>query len=110
VDARAGGVWALAWEESPQGYRHVATSIVTELLPGARLVLDSFLYIHPERPVLGPMRVEILAEGLEMGTLLRVRQDGFGDGDDWDWYYDVVVKGWPVTLEAVKRSVEAKGA
>ena len=109
VDPKIGGVWAMAWEPSPQGYRHVATGIVTELLPAARLVLESFLYFHPERPVFGPMRVEILAEGLEMGTLLRVRQEGFGDGEDWDWYYDVVVKGWPATLEAVKRSLEAKG-
>ncbi len=110
VEPRAGGAWAMAWEESAGGFRRVSTGIVADLHPAERLVLESFLSFHPGRPVLGPMRVEIRSEGLEMGTLLRVRQEGFGGGADWDWYHDEVVKGWPEALAAVKRSLEARGA
>jgi len=110
VEPRTGGAWAMAWDESSDGYRHVSAGIVADLVPAARLVLESFLYFHPGRPVLGPTRLEIRAEWLEMGTLLRVRQEGFGEGADWDWYHDVVVKGWPAALEAVQRSLEARGA
>src|SRR5262245_11802135 len=110
VDPQPGGAWAMAWEASPDGYRHISTGIVAAFHPGERLVLDRFLYFHPGRPVLGPMRIEIFAEWLEMGTLLRVRQEGFGEGADWDWYYAAVMKGWPAALEAAKRSLEARGA
>lgn len=109
VEPMPGGAWAMAWEAPGEGFRHVSTAIVADLHPAERLVLEGCLYFHPERPVFGPMRIEIRSEGLEMGTLLRVRQEGFGAGPDWDWYYGEVVKGWPSALEAVKRSLEARG-
>jgi uncharacterized protein YndB with AHSA1/START domain len=104
-----GGAWAMAWDGSPDGHR-VATGVIADVHPASRLVLESYVYFHPGRPVFGPMRVEIRAEGLEMGTLLRVRHEGFGEGPDWDWYHDTAVKGWPETLAAAKRSIESRGA
>ena len=40
------------------------------------------------------------------GTLLRLTQSGFGDGDDWDRHYDDNSGGWDIELLNLKRWLE----
>lgn len=40
------------------------------------------------------------------GTLLRLTQTGFGDGDDWDRIYDDNSGGWDIELVNLKRWLE----
>lgn len=108
VEARAGGVWAVAWGISSAGFHYASTGIIKEYRPGQRLSFDQMLYFNPERPILGPMQISIVVEEHQKGCEIEVRQTGYGEGDDWDWYYQAVVEGWPMALESLKRYVEGE--
>ncbi len=96
VEERKGGPWALAWGASEHGYHYVVSGIIKSLLPGKRLRIDSLVYFSPDFPVLGPMRL-----------FVNVRQDGYGQGPDWDRYYQAVVKGWKEALRNLKAFLES---
>jgi hypothetical protein len=32
-----------------------------------------------------------------------VTQDGYREGEAWDWYYEAVLKAWPSALEGLKK-------
>lgn len=110
VEPRRGGVWAAAWGEPGQGYRYVVSGVVKSLKPARRLKLEPLIYFNWERPVLGPMRLTISVREKDGRTRVSVRQDGYGEGPDWDWYYDAVVKGWKDTLSNLKEFLEGAGA
>ncbi|MBI2956309.1 MAG: SRPBCC domain-containing protein [Acidobacteria bacterium] len=59
VEPRKGGVWALAWGDSAQGYQYVVSGVIRSLLPERRLLIDPLVYFNAERAVLGPMRLSI---------------------------------------------------
>jgi hypothetical protein len=42
------------------------------------------------------------------GTLLHVTQDGYREGEAWDWYYEAVLKAWPSALEGLKKYLSVK--
>jgi hypothetical protein len=107
VEAREGGVWALTFERSPQGFAYVTTGRIDTLIRGERVQIGNLVYVSPERPVLGPLSLSILAERVSVGvTLMTIRQDGYGDGADWSWYYQAVLAAWPDVATRVKRYVE----
>ncbi len=106
VEPRSGGVWALTWDRSESGFRYINTAIVAAYRPGELLHLQKLLYLNPDRVVLGPMELRIWAEEHSNYTNLTVQQDGFGEGDDWAWYYDTVHRAWPVALKLLKRYLE----
>jgi len=108
VEPRKGGIWAAAWGEPGQGYRYVVSGVVKSLKPAKRLKLDPLVYFNWERPVLGPMRLGISVREKDGLTRVSVRQDGYGDGPDWDWYYEAVVKGWRDALANLKEFLESR--
>lgn len=109
VEERKGGVWAMAWGESPQGYRYIMSGVLKSFQPGKRIRIEPLVYFDPERPVLGPMRLSISVREKQGRTRLSVRQDGYGEGPDWDSYYEAVLKGWKETLANLKRFLESPG-
>ncbi|HAV24489.1 MAG TPA: hypothetical protein DCX46_13580 [Bacteroidetes bacterium] len=106
VQPRAGGVWALAWERTDAGFRYFESGIVKVYTPGAELVVDNVVYFNPEHPVFGPMRLRVLVRASDGGSVIHVTQDGYGDGAEWDWYYEAVRQAWPATLGLLKQWLE----
>ncbi|HET7873131.1 MAG TPA: SRPBCC domain-containing protein [Terriglobales bacterium] len=106
VEPREGGVWALAWERSEHGFKYVITGRISSLQPGRQVVITEMLYFNPERPVLGPMSLTITATRASGGCDLTIRQDGYRDGPDWDWYYKVVSWAWPEVAKDIKSYLE----
>lgn len=109
VEEHKGGVWAVAWGDSEQGYKNVVSGVLKSFQPNKRLRIEPLVYFNPERPVLGPMRLSISVKEKEGRTRVSVRQDHYGEGPDWDWYYDAVVKGWKDTLGNLKQFLERQG-
>ena len=87
----------------------VTTGIVAEYLPGCQLKIESMVYFNPQRPVLGPMELTVLATPERVGTTLTIIQSGYKDGTDWDWYYNVVKEAWPVVASNIKDYLEKIG-
>lgn len=107
VEERKGGPWALAWGASEHGYHYVVSGTIKSLLPGKRLRIDSLVYFRPDFPVLGPMRLFVNVREKDGRTRVSVRQDGYGQGPDWDRYYQAVVKGWKEALRNLKAFLES---
>lgn len=106
VDPRQGGVWALAWDRTSNGFRYVTTGRIASIERG-RLCITELVYFNPDHPVLGPMSLTVEVAAVEKGCLLTIRQDGYRDGPDWDWYYDAVRAAWPEVAKLIKEFVEA---
>ena len=107
IEPKAGGVYTLAWNISEQGIKFISTGVIEELIPGEYLMIKNFVYLNPEKKILGPMELEIdLIETGDNLTKVGVVQSGYKYGGDWDWYYDAVVKAWPQTLELLKNYLE----
>ncbi|MFQ5778243.1 MAG: SRPBCC domain-containing protein [Terriglobia bacterium] len=107
VEERKGGVWALAWGgEEGKGYRTAVSGVLKSFHPGKRILLEPLVYFNPERSVLGPMRLSISVRNQGGRTRVTVRQDGFREGPDWDWYYEAVNHGWKESLLHLKEFLE----
>jgi Activator of Hsp90 ATPase homolog 1-like protein len=107
IDARAGGVYTLAWNISEQGIRYVFTGVIEELIPGEYLMIKNLVYLNPERTILGPMGLEIdLIATDDKVTKVGVVQSGYKYGGDWDCYYEAVLTSWPQALEMLKNYLE----
>ena len=107
IEPKAGGVYTLAWNISEQGIKFISTGVIEELIPGEYLMIKNFVYLNPDKKILGPMELEIdLIETGDNLTKVGVIQSGYKYGGDWDWYYDAVVKAWPQTLELLKNYLE----
>ena len=107
VEPRPGGVYVLAWGLSEAGAQYVISGQVSALEPNALLRIEKLTYLSPGRDILGPMRLVVEARPAEDGrTLLRVTQDGYRSGGDWDWYFAAVQEAWPKALQEVARYVE----
>ena len=101
VDPRIGGVWALAWQRSEHGFKYFITGRI-DALTDSRLQIGNLVYFNPERAALGPMALTIESDGKRM----TIRQDGYREGGDWDWYYEAVSKAWPMVAEDIKAFLE----
>jgi uncharacterized protein YndB with AHSA1/START domain len=108
VQAVPGGVWAMAWERSEAGFKYSGTGIISVYEPGKHLRIEKMMYFNPDHPILGPMILAVTARPDGKGCELTVVQDGYGDGDHWDWYYNAVVEGWPASLKLLKTFLESR--
>ena len=107
IEAKAGGLYTLAWNISENGIRYASSGIISELIPGEYLMIKSFVYLNSEKQILGPMELEIDLTPIDgIQTKVGVVQSGYQYGGDWDWYYNAVVEAWPVTLELLKNYLE----
>ena len=106
IEPRKGGVWALAWERSDTGYRSVSSGVIKSFAANKRIRIEPLVFFSPERPVIGPTRLSFGLSEKQGKTKLTVRQDGIGEGADWDWYFDSCSKGWKETLSNLKQHLE----
>lgn len=106
VQARSGGLYVLTWGVSKAGFQYISSGIIDVFEPGSRLSIQDYVYYNPERPLLGPMTLDISVQSQGTSTILEVTQNGYGDGPDWDWYYEAVQEAWPVALGRLKEYLE----
>ncbi|HNT20823.1 MAG TPA: hypothetical protein PKL70_10385 [Saprospiraceae bacterium] len=55
------------------------------------------------------MSLTMRAKDLGGTTELYLCQDGYRDGEDWDWYYQAVREAWPKVLVTLKQYLEKTG-
>jgi hypothetical protein len=104
IEPKAGGLYTLAWEINESGFKYISSGIIAELIPAEYLMIRNFVYLNPEKQILGPMELEIdLLVVDEKTTKVGVVQSGYQYGNDWDWYYDAVVQAWPFALEQLEK-------
>jgi uncharacterized protein YndB with AHSA1/START domain len=108
IDLTRGGNYVLTWNKTPKGFGYVSTGIVADYEPEKRLFLKDMMYLNPERPILGPMIMEIEISENNGLSELKVRQAGYREGPDWDWYYQAVCDAWPQALISLKQFIEFK--
>jgi uncharacterized protein YndB with AHSA1/START domain len=106
IEARKGGLWTLAWADEAGGYKYAVSGVVKSLLPGKRLRIEPLVYLNAERSILGPMRLSLSLREKEGRTRISVRQDGYGEGPEWDWYYEATGPAWKESLRSLKAFLE----
>lgn len=107
VEPKAGGLYTLAWDVSPNGMKYISSGIISELIPAEYLMIKNYVYLNPEKQILGPMELEVDLLATEQNTTkVGVVQSGYQYGSDWDWYYNTVLEAWPATLELLKNYLE----
>ena len=107
IEPKAGGLYTLAWDVSEQGIKYISTGIIAKLIPSEYLMIKNFVYLNPNKKILGPMDLEIdLIANEDTTTKIGVVQSGYQYGGDWDWYYNAALQSWPQTLERLKKYLE----
>lgn len=106
IEKREGGVYALAWNISDEGFKYISSGIISSYKPGNHLYIGNYLYFNPEKPILGPMSLKIEVNRKDNLTGLYICQDGYKDGADWHWYFEAVKEAWPVVLKNLKNILE----
>lgn len=106
IDKKPGGLYTLAWNISDKGFGFVSTGIIKDYQPGKELIIDNLVYLNPDKPFLGPMKLTIRVKEKSKLTELYLCQDGYQSGSDWDWYYDAVKQAWPNVLKGLKDYLE----
>lgn len=106
IETRSGGVYTLAWNISDKGFGYISSGTIRRYQPENLLELENFVYLNPERSILGPMSLIVKATRKEGNTELYLRQDGYQEGADWDWYYEAVREAWPTVLLRLKEYLE----
>ncbi|HEY0744160.1 MAG TPA: hypothetical protein VGD40_21990, partial [Chryseosolibacter sp.] len=72
------------------------------------LVIRNFVYMNPEKELLGPMTLTVRVTQTGTSSSVYICQDGYQHGTDWDWYYDAVKEAWPVVAKKIKTYLEEK--
>ena len=90
IDRRVGGAYALAWDIDEGGMKYVSTGTIRLYNPKGLLVIEKFVYLNYEKPILGPMSLTIKAERQNDLTNIYICQDGYKEGEHWTWYYEAV--------------------
>lgn len=106
IEKHIGGIYTLAWNISEKGFGYVSSGIIKSYDPAGLLEIGNFIYLNPERPILGPMTLTVRAEEKNGKTQVRLCQDGYQDGPDWDWYYEAVKQAWPAVIKLLKAFLE----
>ena len=107
IEKKQGGIYALAWDISDNGFRYISTGLITVYLPGKELLVDHFIYFNPEKEILGPTWLAIKIEEQDDLSLLQLIQGGYQNGESWDWFYAAVKDAWPRALAALKEHLES---
>lgn len=110
IEPKVGGAYTLIWNINANGVGYVMSGSILAFNPKSQLIITNLVYINPQRPVLGPMTLTVEASTEEGLTKLYICQDGYGKGEDWDWYYDAVKKAWPLAIDNLKQYIEKEEA
>lgn len=98
VERKVGGVWSISWDDwGAEETQHAWTGVIEALSP-TRVVIGRLVMNEPDRPLFGPLELEIEAVPADGGTRVIVYHRGYRDGADWDWMHDTVVRGWAHVL------------
>lgn len=108
IEKCIGGVYALAWQVTENGFGFVSTGIIKNYEPFSILEIEKLVYLNPEKMLLGPMSLTIKATENEGKTALYLCQDGYQSGGDWDWYYNAVNQAWPLVVKSLKEFLEKR--
>ena len=103
VDARPGGAWSVAWDAYGDAATDHSWFGVLRELGEHRLVIGPLIQNEPERPLFGPLEIEIVAEAAGEGSRLTVLHHGYQHGEHWDWLHAAVVSGWRHVLAELQR-------
>lgn len=106
IEKREGGLYTLTWNVTDKGFGYVSSGIIEKYSPENELVIANFVYLNPERPFFGPMKLIVKASERNGMTDLYLCQDGYQKGADWDWYYEAVKNAWPSLMEEFKKYLE----
>ncbi len=106
IEKRPGGVYALGWNITEAGFKYISSGTVRSYEKGRLLEIENLVYFNPERPILGPMTLQVKVENKGGATELSLCQDGYQNGPDWDWYYEAVKDAWPKVLVTLKEYLE----
>jgi len=108
ITARKGGTWSLGWHAYGQDNFYATTGFIQKIAHPRELQLTGLMYFRPDMKPLGPMRLSFHLEKKRQGTLLTVRQSGYGKGKHWDLYYGALHDGWEESLWNLKKHIERK--
>lgn len=98
VERRVGGVWSISWDDwGEEKTQHAWTGVIETLTP-TRVVIGHLVMNEPNRPLFGPLTLEIRATPSGEGSRVTVYHGGYRRGDDWDWMHDTVIAGWDHVL------------
>ena len=101
----AGGAWSVAWDAYGEDRTNHSWCGVVREFEAHRLVIAPLVQNEPDRPLFGPVALEIVAEPRPGGSTLTVRHHGYQRGEHWDWLHDAVVRGWAGVLTDMKKWV-----
>jgi len=109
IEKKTGGVYSLVWGISESGFKYVFSGIIKNFMSSKLLDIGNVVYFNPEKPLLGPMTLSVKTKTKNTNTTkLILIQDGYQDGEHWDWYYEAVKEAWPNVLTTLKEYLEKK--
>ena len=110
IEPKIGGVYLLAWGITAQGVKYINSGMIEAYHPSSHLHITNWMYVNPERQILGPQYLKIDAGINSEGSVLTLSQGPYPEnaGADWDWYYEVVKDAWPFVLKELKTYLERK--
>jgi hypothetical protein len=106
IEKRNGGIYALAWDISEAGFKYISSGIINSYKPADHLYIENYLYFNPDKPIFGPMSLKVEVKEKGDWTELYLCQDGYREGNDWNWYYEAVKQAWPIVLQNLKKFLE----
>lgn len=106
IEKKVGGIYTLSWmvrekEQCPDAFAYVSTGIITSYDPNRFLKIEKMVYLNPDQPILGPMSLSIAVSENEQGCEVQLIQDGYQEGEVWDWYYKAVKTAWPHAFDSL---------
>ena len=110
IEPKIGGVYLLAWGITSEGIKYMNSGMIESYHPTSHLHLSHWMYVNPERQILGPQQLKLDAAAISDGALLTLSQGPYPEnaGADWDWYYEVVKDAWPFVVKELKTYLERK--
>lgn len=61
IEKRNGGAYVIAWNVMDKGFGYVSTGVISTYDANGLLDIDNFVYLNPERSILGGMKLTVNA-------------------------------------------------
>jgi uncharacterized protein YndB with AHSA1/START domain len=107
------GVFAIEWAPTVHQDDILGTlggvlhGTIVEARRGHGFLVAEAYWVPPAGAPLGPMALEVRLKAVDGGCRVHVRQEGFEPSPRWERYYQVVERGWQVSLAGLKRYAES---
>ncbi|HEY0742412.1 MAG TPA: SRPBCC domain-containing protein, partial [Chryseosolibacter sp.] len=80
IEKKVGGIYTLAWNISEKGFGFVSSGVIKEYRPESLLVIRNFVYMNPEKELLGPMTLTVRVTQTGTSSSVYICQDGYQHG------------------------------